>query len=80
MSDPVWGLGPVFLFPTATDSVLGAEKWGIGPTGVVLKQSGPWTYGGLFNHIWDIGGSGEMIRVSADCACTLSEIRVEPNN
>ncbi|UWQ93220.1 hypothetical protein K3727_00845 [Rhodobacteraceae bacterium M382] len=26
---------------------------------MVLKQSGPWTYGGLANHLWDVGkGSG----------------------
>lgn len=54
----IWGVGPVFLLPTATDSVLGADKWGVGPTGVILKLNGPWTYGLLANHIWDIGGSG----------------------
>lgn len=54
----IWGLGPVLLLPTATDQVLGAGKWGLGPTGVVLKINGPWTYGILANHIWDVGGSG----------------------
>ena len=52
----IWGAGPVLLFPTATDDLLGGEKWGLGPTGVVLKQSGPFTYGMLFNHIWDVAG------------------------
>lgn len=55
-SSPVWGVGPVFLVPTATDPLLGTEKWGIGPTVVVLKQEGPWTYGTLANHIWDFAG------------------------
>lgn len=33
-SEPfIRGVGPVFLLPTATDSVLGADKWGAGPTG-----------------------------------------------
>lgn len=54
----IWGVGPVFLLPTATDRVLGADKWGAGPTGVILKIDGPWTYGMLANHLWDIGGSG----------------------
>jgi len=54
----VWGLGPVFLLPTATDDVFGADKWGIGPNAVVLKLNGQWTYGALVNHIWSIGGSG----------------------
>ena len=34
----IWGAGPVALIPTATDEVLGSEKWGIGPTGVALRQ------------------------------------------
>jgi hypothetical protein len=55
-SDPIWGVGPVLLYPTATDKTLGTEKWGIGPTFVVLKQEGPWTYGALANHIWSFAG------------------------
>ena len=26
----IWGAGPVFLLPTATDELLGAEQWGVG--------------------------------------------------
>jgi hypothetical protein len=39
----IWGVGPVVLLPTATDDLLGREKWGAGPTGVALVQRGPWT-------------------------------------
>lgn len=52
----IWGAGPVFLLPTGSDSLLSAEKWGAGPTAVVLKQDGPWTYGALANHIWSFAG------------------------
>ncbi len=52
----IWGAGPVFLLPTSTDPLLGTDRWGAGPTGVVLKQSGPWTYGMLANHIWSFAG------------------------
>jgi len=51
-----WGVGPVFYFPTATDSLLGPEKWGAGPTAVALVQKGPWTTGLLWNHIWSFAG------------------------
>lgn len=51
-----WGVGPVMLYPTATEG-LGQRQWGAGPTGVVLRQSGPWIYGALANHIWSIGGT-----------------------
>ena len=46
------GAGPVFLYPTATSDILGAHRWGAGPTAVALKQQGPWTVGALANHIW----------------------------
>jgi len=49
----IWGVGPVFLLPTATDDLLGGDQWGAGPTGVALKQfGGGWTAGALANHIW----------------------------
>jgi hypothetical protein len=51
-----WGVGPVFLVPIATDDLLGTKKFGIGPTAVGLKQSGPWTFGILVNQIWSVAG------------------------
>jgi len=48
----IWGAGAAFLIPTATDDLIGGEQWAAGPTGIVLKQTGPWTYGGLANHVW----------------------------
>lgn len=60
-----WGIGPVFMLPTATDDLLGGEKWGAGPTAVVLKQSGPWTVGALVNHIESFAGSDTRGDVSA---------------
>lgn len=61
----VWGVGPVFLLPTASDEVLGSEKWGIGPTVVILKQEGPWTVGALANHIWSFAGDNDRADVSS---------------
>jgi len=60
----IWGVGPVFLIPTATDELLGGEKWGGGPTGVVLKQSGPWTIGMLVNHVWSFAGDDERSEIN----------------
>ena len=61
----IWGVGPVLLFPTATDEFLGGEKWGAGPTGIALKQSGPWTVGMLANHIWSYAGDDNREDVNA---------------
>lgn len=61
----IWGAGPVFLLPTATQDVLGTEKWGFGLTGVFLKQTGPWTVGMLANHIWGSACGASRANVSA---------------
>ncbi len=60
-----WGVGPAIAIPTATDKLLGSEKLGLGPTGVALVQSGPWTYGALANHIWSVAGKDDRDKVSA---------------
>jgi hypothetical protein len=54
----IWGVGPAFLIPTATDDIA-TNQWGAGVTGVALRQTGPWTVGGLANHIWSITGDEE---------------------
>ncbi len=61
----IWGLGPVFLFPTGSDDLLTTDKWGAGPTAVALRQQGPWTYGALFNHIWSYAGEDQRTDVNA---------------
>jgi hypothetical protein len=52
----IWGVGPVLLLPATADPLLGTGKWGAGPTFVILKQSGGWTYGALANHLWSYAG------------------------
>ena len=59
--------GPVGLYPTASEDVLGGEKWGAGPTALALKQHGPWTAGFLGNHIWSMAGEDDR----ADLSVTL---------
>ena len=46
------GAGPAFLWPTSTNDALGSEKWGAGPSVLLLQQKSGWTYGVLANHIW----------------------------
>ena len=61
----IWGVGPVLLLPTSTEDFLGAQKFGMGPTGVVLRQHSGWTYGLLFNHLVSIGGTRSTSDVNA---------------
>ena len=65
-SEPlIWAVGPVVLAPTATDRALGAQKWGLGPTALALKQQNGWTYGVLANHIWSVAGKSNRANVSS---------------
>lgn len=59
------GAGPVFNYPTASDDSLGSGKWGAGPTAVMLRQDGGWTYGLLTNHVWSFAGNSSRSEVSA---------------
>jgi len=61
----IWGIGPVLLLPTATDSLLGAKKWGAGPAAVALTMRGPWTIGMLANHVWSYAGDSDRQDISS---------------
>lgn len=56
----IWGVGPTFTLPTATDDLLGSDKWSAGPAAVVLSMRGPWVFGVLASHQWSFGGSGDL--------------------
>lgn len=64
----IWGAGPVFLLPTASDQLLGGEKWGLGPTVVALQQIDHWTIGFLGNHIWSVAGDSNRQDISTTYA------------
>ncbi len=59
-----WAVGPAALYPLGNDE-LGTEKWALGPTGLLLKQQGPHTYGILANHLWSVAGQVSRDDVSA---------------
>lgn len=52
----IWGVGPVLVFPTATDQWLGSGKFSAGPSAVVLKMDGPWVYGAIAQNLWSYAG------------------------
>jgi len=55
----IWGVGPVVLFPTGVDGIT-SEKWGVGPSIVLLTMPGSWVIGGLANNIWSVGGDKDV--------------------
>jgi hypothetical protein len=60
----IWGVGPAFIFPTATDPTLGQGKWSIGPSFVVLAQPGHWSLGLLANNVWSFAGESNRPTVN----------------
>ena len=60
----IWGAGPAFVLPTATDPVLGQGKWSIGPSFVALAQPGHWTLGVLVSNVWSFAGSSDRASVN----------------
>jgi len=64
-TDPfIWGVGPAFSVPSTSEPTLGTGKWSGGPTAVVLKQTGGFTYGALVNQVWSFGGATNRADVS----------------
>jgi hypothetical protein len=60
----VWGAGPVFAFPTATDPLLGADKWSAGPTFVALLLTKKIVTGFLINNLWSYAGDDDQPNVN----------------
>jgi hypothetical protein len=59
-----WGLGPGLIFPSATDSTLGSEKWSGGPTGALVRQDGGWTLVFLAGQAWSFAGNQSRTEVN----------------
>ena len=55
--DFYWGVGPVLYYPSATNSTVGVNKWGSGPSAAFIKEDeSPWVFGAVANNIWSFGG------------------------
>ena len=57
----VWGAGVITQLPTNTNDRLGNDRWGLGPTAVVLRlqKGSPWVYGALVNNVWSVGSASD---------------------
>lgn len=53
----ILGFGPAFLVPIATDKLLGTEKFGVGPSALVMHQGKGLSVGFIANQIWSVAGN-----------------------
>ena len=56
----IWGVGPTFTLPTASDRLLGNGKWSAGPAAVGVLMTKHWVVGALANQQWSFAGWGEQ--------------------
>ncbi len=55
----IWGVGPVISVPIGKEG-LSSEKWGLGPSVVVLTMPGHWVVGALMSNVWSVGGDENL--------------------
>jgi hypothetical protein len=55
----IWGAGGAIQAPTHTNSVLGNDHAGLGPSFVILhlEAGSPWVYGVLISNLWSVGNA-----------------------
>ena len=56
----VWGFGPTFMFPTATDDLLGSGKWSMGPMLMGVYISDKWIVGAVGQHWSSFAGDDRV--------------------
>ncbi len=55
----IYGYGVSLGLPTATDPILGSEKWSAGPSVIALIQPDGWTIGALAQNTWSFAGADD---------------------
>ena len=61
----IWGAGPAIIFPTATNDVLGTDKWSLGPSFVLLTMKKQWVIGALLSNVWSVAGDDDRADVNS---------------
>ena len=60
----VWGAGASFIFPTASEDILGQGKYQAGPALMVFNIGKPWVYGILAQHWQSYAGDSDRADTS----------------
>jgi len=58
------GVGPALVFPTATEDIMGIEKWSAGPAAVGLVMPGQFVVGFVAQQVWSYAGDDDRADVS----------------
>lgn len=55
----IGGIGPTFVFNSATDDRLGMGKWSVGPTLAIVSIPDPWVVGVVIRNLWSFAGDNQ---------------------
>ena len=59
------GPGVTFLLPTSTNSLVGPNKWAVGPDIAVVKLTKHTLYGFIANNLWSFAGSPNGLNINS---------------
>jgi hypothetical protein len=60
----LWGIGPIFQFPTATTTGFASCRWSAGPTAALIYSRGPWFNGVLAYQLLSFAGDRDRASVN----------------
>jgi hypothetical protein len=60
----IGGIGPTFVFNSATDDRLGLGKWSVGPTLAIVSIPDPWVVGVVARNLWSFAGETQRRNVN----------------
>ena len=58
------GIGPTFVFNSASEDRLGTGKWSVGPTAALARVLDDWVYGVVVGNLWSFAGDAQRRRVN----------------
>jgi hypothetical protein len=54
----IWGIGPQFSIPTATNPLFRTGSWAVGPAAVAVIMPGNFVIGGVASQVWTFADAG----------------------
>ena len=60
----IGGIGPTFIFNTASEDGLGTGKWSVGPTVAFARILDTWVVGAIVSNRWSFAGDAKRRRVN----------------
>ena len=60
----IGGIGPTFIFNSASEDRLGSGKWSVGPSLGLARVFDDWVVGAVVRNLWSFAGDGQRRRVN----------------